>query len=171
MKRPSVSAVEAATRPGRFCDGDGLHLFAWPGGAKAGWAGCGRIPGPDTHRKAPPLMRCPFSSVCANFEIILRAPLASASARQGRSPARATRPSTERPRLELRNAASMPWLLSNRSEPGSDTHDKADAACALACGAGKACRAPQFAGPFDPDIGSELPNDLVAKAKAELHVR
>jgi len=65
----------------------------------------------------------------------------------------------------------VPWRLSNRSEPGSDTHDKADAARALACGARKARRVAQFAGPFDPDIGSELADDLVAKAKPELHVR
>ena len=35
MKRLSVSAVNAATRPGRLGDGDGLYLVIKPGGAKS----------------------------------------------------------------------------------------------------------------------------------------
>lgn len=35
MKRLSVSAVKAATRPGRFSDGDGLYLVVQPGGSKS----------------------------------------------------------------------------------------------------------------------------------------
>src|SRR3546814_4799771 len=59
---------------------------------------------------------------------------------------------------------------SSTLEPGFNAHDEAGAVRILAAGAREACGIAELPRPFDPDIGRELTDDLVAEAKAKLDV-